>query len=237
LALSIARDRLAMKTKTTTGKPERTAQRRRTRKAIIEAATALLSRGAKPSIADVAAAAEVSRRTVYMYFPTLEQLLIDATLGALSQDPVDHAIAAPQSEDDVEERVERMVRAVHRVSPEVERLGRTLIRLTVESDGVKGRGAAASPRRGYRRVEWIENAVTPLRTRLNPARFERLVSGLAMVIGWEALIVQRDIRGHSASEGEELSVWAARALLRASLEERPPTVRPLAKTRRRSNKK
>jgi hypothetical protein len=38
-----------------------------------------------------------------------------------------------------------------------------------------------------------------------------------MVAGWEALIVQRDVCGLSASEGEELSVWAARSFLRTTL--------------------
>jgi len=96
------------------------------------------------------------------------------------------------------------------VTPEVERLGRSLIRLTVDSPAPTGRDV---PRRGFRRVEWIESALSPWRARLGPARWRRLV---AMVVGWEALIVQRDVCGLSAAEGEELSVWAARALLRAA---------------------
>ena len=42
----------------------RPAQRRRTRKAIVDATIALLARGGTPSVADVAAAADVSRRTL-----------------------------------------------------------------------------------------------------------------------------------------------------------------------------
>ena len=42
---------------------ERVAQRRRTRRAIIDATTALLERGATPSINEIAEAAEVSRRS------------------------------------------------------------------------------------------------------------------------------------------------------------------------------
>jgi AcrR family transcriptional regulator len=208
----------------------RSAQRRRTRKAILEAAAAVLARGETPSIASVAAAADVSRRTVYMYFPTLDQLIIDAAVGALSQIPVDRAIDLSEFGGNVEGRVEGMVRAVHRVTPEVERLGRTLIRLTVESPG--RRDGEASPRRGYRRVEWIEKALEPLRSRVDQARFERLVSALAMVVGWEALIVQRDIRGLSAPEGEELSVWAARALVEATLRESPSRSAPRKKAGR-----
>jgi len=195
---------------------ERPGQRRRTRKAIIDATIALLARGHTPSVADVAAAADVSRRTVYLYFPTFDQLLIDATLGALSQASVDRAIETAADGDRVEDRVERMVRALHRVTPEVERLGRSLIRLTV--DGAHG-ATDGVPRRGYRRVEWIEHALSPLKARLRPAQWRRLVAALAMVVGWEALIVQRDVCGLSASESEALSVWAARALLDATLKE------------------
>jgi hypothetical protein len=37
------------------------------------------------------------------------------------------------------------------------------------------------------------------------------------VIGWESLIVARDIRGLSVREAEEVSAWAARALVAASV--------------------
>jgi AcrR family transcriptional regulator len=62
----------------------RPAQRRRTRKAIVDAAIALLSQGVTPSVDDVAAAADVSRRTIYLYFETFDQLLLDATARPLS---------------------------------------------------------------------------------------------------------------------------------------------------------
>jgi AcrR family transcriptional regulator len=205
-----------MAVKQNAGRP---AQRRRTRKAIVDAAMALLAKGGTPSVEDVAAAADVSRRTVYMHFPTFDQLLIDATVGALSQQQVDRAIDAGRKGDerDVEDRVERMVRALHDVTPDVERLGRSLIRLTVNAPAAApGRDV---PRRGYRRIEWIESALSPWRDRIGPAGWRRLVAALAMVVGWEALIVQRDVCGLSAAEGEELSVWAARAFLRATLQD------------------
>jgi AcrR family transcriptional regulator len=196
---------------------ERAAQKRRTRKAIVDATIALLSRGETPTVSDVAAAADVSRRTVYLYFPSFDQLLLDATVGALSQAAVDRAIEATSAGDDVEARVEGLVRAVHRVSPEVERLGRALVRRTLEVNPAPP--TEGEPRRGYRRIEWIETALAPWRERLETARWQRLVAGLAMVIGWEALIVQRDVCGLDVAEGEELSVWAARALLEAALRE------------------
>jgi len=192
---------------------DRPAQRRRTRKAIVDAAMALLAHGRTPSVADVAAAADVSRRTVYLHFPTFDQLLLDATIGALSQAPVAAAIERTAARD-VEARVERLVRAMQDTTPEVERLGRALVRLTLDE-----RPDAAGPRRGYRRLEWIEGALEPWRTRLGPVRWRRLVHALAMVAGWEAMIVQRDVCALSPAEGATLSVWAARALMKAALKD------------------
>ena len=162
-------------------------QRRRTRAAIVDAAAALLRTGVTPSAADIAEAADVSRRTVYLYFPTIEQLLLDATLGLLSQTAVDEAIdAADGAGESAEERVTAMIRALFDVNAETLPLGRSLLRLTV---GEPQADDADGPRRGYRRIGWIERALEPLRSRLDDAQFERLVSALAMVVGWEALVV------------------------------------------------
>jgi len=185
----------------------REAQRRRTRTAIVEAAARLIADGREPSVAEVAEAADVSRRTVYLYFPTQEHLLADAALEAA------RAQVEPQFEPhgDAGERLEGLVRAVQQGFAETEALGRTIIRHTVGAERT-----GATPRRGYRRVEWIERALEPLRAGLPPDRFERLVSALTLAIGWEAMIVLEDTRGLSAAEAEEVCVWAARALLAAA---------------------
>jgi AcrR family transcriptional regulator len=184
----------------------REAQRRRTRKAIVAAAVELIGRGEQPSMARIAQEADVSRRTVYLYFPTLEHLLADAALEAT------RAQVEPQidSAGDVADRLEGLVRALQQGFAETEHFGRTIIRHTVGSPGRPGK-----PRRGYRRVEWIEQALEPLRDELPPERFERLVSALTLVMGWESMIVLQDTRGLTAAEAEEVCVWAARALLAA----------------------
>ncbi len=191
-------------------------QRRRTRAAIVAAAAELVRQGRTPSVNEIAEAADVSRRTVYLYFPTLDQLLADATAGLMSQTAVDEAIDAADSdpEGDPTERVLAMIRVLFELSDEMLPLGRQLIRLTVAPDAA---GPPEAPRRGYRRVGWIERALEPVRPRLDNAAFERLVSGLAMVVGWEAMIVLQDVRGLDKQQQLETTMWAARTLIRAAL--------------------
>jgi AcrR family transcriptional regulator len=197
-------------------------QRRRTRNAIVAAAAELIAQGRTPSVNDIAEAADVSRRTVYLHFPTIEQLLLDATLGMLSQTAVDEAIDAADTGDDAgaTERVAAMVRALSEMSTETLPLGRSLIRLTVEArPDADAAGDGGAPRRGFRRIGWIERAIEPLRSELDPEVFERLVSALAMVVGWEALIVLQDLRGLGQDEQLDTTLWAARSLVQAALDE------------------
>jgi AcrR family transcriptional regulator len=190
----------------------------------VAAAKQLISDGVTPSIDDIAAAADVSRRTIYLYFPTVDQLLLDATVGLLSEATVDEAAHSDRHGDDVRARVDELVRALVRAAPEALPLGRKIIKLTVDApqeDGV---------RRGYRRVEWIERAVEPLLGRLSNQRYERLVSALSVVLGWEAMIVLRDIRGLDAAREEEVLRWTARTLVDAAMGEIDDRSRPRTAT-------
>ena len=191
--------------------PGREAQRRRTRAAILDAATRLVRDGATVSVDEVAAAADVSRRTVYMHFASLDQLLLDAAVGALSQAVVDAAIADAVGEGDAATRVDALVRAVVRSAPQTLGPGRAIIALTGDSP-------TPTPARGVRRVRWIEQALEPLRDTLDDARWNRLVSGLSVLIGWEAMVVLRDVRGLDEDSEEQTLRWAAAALVRAAYE-------------------
>jgi AcrR family transcriptional regulator len=203
----------------------RVAQRRRTRAAIVDAATRLLAEGRTPSVDEIAAAADVSRRTVYMYFPTLDQLLLDATVGALSATEMDAAMTAAAGGDDPVAGVDALVSTSTRLAPVTLPLGRKIIRLTVDAgppgpaetrqSGQPEPGRPDTPRRGFRRVAWVEQAVQPLRSELTDEQFERLVSALCLVVGWEAHIILEDVRGLGPEEEERVLRWAARALVDA----------------------
>jgi AcrR family transcriptional regulator len=191
----------------------REAQRRRTRHAILDATARLLTDGASPSVGEIADAAEVSRRTVYLHFPSLDQLMLDAVVGSMSA-PVDEALARAPG-DDVHGRLAALVDGVTATMGSSLALGRRLIALTV-SDPEREDGA---PRRGYRRIAWIETALEPVRGRLGPDAFADLVSALAVVVGWEAFIVLTDVRGLGPDEAGACMRRSAASLLDAALAE------------------
>lgn len=195
----------------TTATPSRTAQRSRTRRAIVDAATALIAEGGDPSMSEIAERAEVSRRTIYLHFPTLDQLVLDATVGLVNVG-VDAALERVGSTDPYV-RLDALVTQTYRTMESSLPLGRRLIRLTVDAPPPAGDGT----RRGYRRIRWLEWVLEPVRDTLAPQRYEDLVSGLALVIGWEAFIVLLDVRGLSAKRARDVTLRTATAVLDAHL--------------------
>ena len=191
----------------TTGRP---AQRRRTRLAIIAATTMLLSEGKTPTIDEIAAAADVARRTIYTHFPTLDQLVLDASMGAIAGSEVE---AEFEPDADAAHRVETIIETLYKHADDWLPLGRRMVALTATAPSTDG------PRRGHRRVDWIERAVEPLRDRLTDEQHDRLVSSLCVVLGWEAMIVLQDIRGDDRQRAREVNSWAAQTLVRAMLGE------------------
>jgi AcrR family transcriptional regulator len=194
----------------------RTRQKQRTRRDLLATAASLIAAGARPTVAEVADAAEVSRRTAYRYFPSQEQLLTEAALERV-RPAIEAAIAAApagSSAIDLDQRLETFVKSIQALTVENEQLLRTMVHATVlarPQPGVKPRGS--------RRVEWIELAVAPLKPRLGRAAYARLVSALALVVGIEALLVLRDIRGLSEAQAMQVSQWMAQALLHETLRE------------------
>lgn len=186
----------------------RDSQKRRTRKALVEAAGRLIAEGRRPSIAEVADAAEISRRTAYRYFPSAEQLSVEAALEATRQN-MELSIEAGRIDEPVADRVSRLVDALSRMTLENEALLRQMIRFTIDRDPIE----PGVPPRPSRRLEYVERALTPLRGALDQDELDRLTHALAVVIGIESTIVLRDICGLDHAEILRVQHWAARALV------------------------
>lgn len=192
-------------------------QRARTRRDLVAAALQVLDSGRTPTVSEVADAAEVSRRTAYRYFPSADQLMTEALLeGAWSN--VEHEISADSAdEEDMTSRVDRLVRALHHLTVDKEHLLRQMIRLTIERDQIE----PGVPPRPSRRLDYVDQALTPLSSELSANAYQRLVHAMAVVIGIEARIVLRDICGLDDDQILDTERWAAQALLAAALDSHP----------------
>jgi AcrR family transcriptional regulator len=199
-----------------TAKTGRWQQRRRTRKDLLEAAARLIKQGQKPSLEAVADEAQVSRATIYRYFPNTESLLIEAPLDVEAPDPA--SLFADFDSDDPTARVEHADAAFHSMMAKNE----VPLRLMLASALERRASASAdeTPVRQDRRTPVIEAALAPARSRMKPGVYAKLRSALALVIGTEAMIVFKDVLQLDDSEAAKIRRWVIRALVDAALEPR-----------------
>jgi AcrR family transcriptional regulator len=189
---------------------ERSNQRYRTRKDLIAAAARLMKEGRKPSLEEVAEAALVSRATAYRYFPSVEALLVEASVDIATPD-VDTLF---EGATDPETRIDRAEAAMHRMSFDNE----PAIRLILAAALSRG-DRDDVPVRQNRRSALIEAALAPAKGTFKKASYERLKAALALIFGSESMIVFRDVLRMDETSAREVKSWAVRALVRSALAE------------------
>jgi AcrR family transcriptional regulator len=181
-----------------------------------ETAMRLMQSGIVPSVSDVAEAANVSRATAYRYFPSqaaMMQAAVDEALGPILMWKSDVA--------DVQKRVESLFATAYPRMQEFEVTHRAALLLALEQWSRRQAGLMGDePRvvRGNRRG-LLRAAVSPLKGEMSNASMERLAQALSLMFGIESIVVLKDIWGLDGKETTSVATWAARALVRAALEE------------------
>lgn len=193
--------------------PGRSNQRKRTRKDLLEAAARLMQRGVKPSFDEVAEEALVSRATAYRYFPTIEALLLEATLDVAAPDP--ETIFAREGETDALARVIKVDEAFDAMIKANEPALRLMLAQTLERS-VRAEADADAPLRQNRRTPLIEAALAPARGEFKPASYALLQKALALIIGTEGAIALKDVLQVDEAEARRIKRWAIRALIEAA---------------------
>lgn len=193
----------------------RSNQKARTRQAIVRAAGALLARGTRPTLEEIAAEAHVSRATAYRYFPGLDALLSEAAVDLLV--PQEEELLGPDAPGDPFERLALVDDAFDHACRSREVPLRLMLARILESSVSRGEGEP--PLRQNRRTPLIRLALAPLEARLGRPRLERLVQALAMVVGTEGFLALKDVAGLDAEEAREVRRWTIDALVAAALNE------------------
>ena len=203
-------------------------QKARTRAALLSTAIGLIREGLQPSVDDVAQAAGISKRTAYRYFVSREHLLADASIGALRPE-IDRIVGEALRHGDALSRVDALVRALHHTSFLYEAELTTIIRLSLDAE-FRAKIGTRGQLRSERRVQWIEEALAPIRVLLDARSYGRLISALCVIVGIDAVLILRDIRHLAPKEIEQVTLWTGRALLNAALAD---AAKPRAARKRR----
>jgi hypothetical protein len=77
----------------------------------------------------------------------------------------------------------------------------------------------------------LQQAIAPLKKTLPKRQFQRLAMALSLTYGLEAVVVLKDLWGAEFGEVQDVSRWAARALVKAAVTEAAQKRRQLEKAR------
>ncbi len=193
-------------------------QKRRTRKAIVDAAQAILQRGERPTVALAAEEALVSRTTAYRYFPTQESLLLELSINVEVAE-VEELLTQPLDGRPPRARLLEIVDTFDRHATANETLYRSALRHYMDTwlaAERAGEGHDYQLREGRRR-RWISTVLEPLGDSMAGPDLERLQAALCLVIGGEAVTVLRDICHLEPDDAIAVAHWITEAILAAGL--------------------
>jgi len=205
-----------MKEKMQDLKAGRTAQKARTRAALVQSASTLMQQGKRPTVEEAAEAVGISKRTAYRYFVSQDHMLADAALESVR--PVFAKILdAPRGAAAPADRLETLIKSLNRMAPDYDTELRVIVRAALD----RSPGAATPPGRprGQRRLDWIAEVLAPLKSELPAALYDRLAAALAAMIGFDMYIWLREVGELSPERVDDVMVWMGRTLLEATLEE------------------
>ena len=183
----------------------RTAQKNRTRSALLAAANRLIENGETITVARVADAAEISRATAYRYFSDPGTLTAEVTLDIQLEST--HDIL--KGIKDPRQRVHAIAHYYLTFIRQHEGQFRNFLAQTMRHWAEQ----SEIPLRGARRVSAFSQALGPVKSQMKPAEFTDLVHRLSMLTGLEQHIAINDILGLEPSEGDRLQAGIVDALL------------------------
>ena len=184
----------------------RTQQKSRTRRALVDATRELLAEGLTPKVEDAAHRAGISRTTAYRYFPNQRSLLMTAHPQIQPE-----TLLGDDAPNDVHARMDVFMAAFSRYNLDWQPQLRTALRLSLEPES--GRQVL----RQGRAIQWIEDALAPLRRTHPHVDVHRLAIAIRSATGIEALVWLLDVAGQTPDQAAETVRGTAQALLDAAL--------------------
>jgi AcrR family transcriptional regulator len=184
---------------------ERSAQKSRTREAILAAARHLLAEGRPLSVTEAAARAGVSKATAYRYFSDPAALAAEAALAV----EVRSYEEVTQGAGTLREKL--LAISIYFLDFALDHEPAFRQFLARNLDAWAAEGGRPQVRRGARRVAMYERALSE--AGLAPDRHRHLVAALATATGTEAMIALLDIVRTDADTARQTVRWLAEAAI------------------------
>ena len=194
----------------------RTNQKLRTHLALVEAAAQLVREGKTFTVAEAADRARVGRTTAYRYFPSVETLVVHASLYAITEVEKQSIGAALESKTSADNRLRAVIEASDQSIADHEYLYRTMLRISLNAETSE---EGELPRRSNVRKEVLDSAIGALRKQLGEKHYERLTAALSLFLGIEAAVVMRDVCMLPPEKARDVKVWGASLILEGALRE------------------
>ncbi|MGI8846769.1 MAG: TetR/AcrR family transcriptional regulator [Candidatus Dormibacteria bacterium] len=195
-------------------------QRARTRTALLTAAGELLRQGQAPSMPEAAERALVSVATAYRYFPSAEELWLEAAVAGEEDAKITSELIAAAGLDP-QARLEALIRSTGFQMLEDQVPYRRIAKGALDQwfRQQNDPEAEAVPVRQRRRNDQIKQVIAPLDERLPPDSLARIAHALGIVIGCESMISLVDAVGLDLTDAKMAMLDAARWLLNGALAE------------------
>ncbi|MDF2231416.1 TetR family transcriptional regulator [Albimonas sp. CAU 1670] len=184
--------------------PARSAQKARTRQALLAAARGLIARGEEVTVTAAAAEAGISKATAYRYFSDPAALVVECGLD-IDVAPYEAVVAGAA---DLRARLEAISLYFFDLACDREAEFRQLLARTLD-DSLASPGGRA--RRGARRVTMYERALAEDGA-VPPAERAALVRELSAATGAEVMIALFDVVGAGREEAREAVAGIAAAI-------------------------
>ena len=161
----------------------------------------------KVSLEDIADKANVSRATIYRYFPSVELLITEASLDIHHQSPDELLVEVKDMP--LNDRIFYIQNYYNQLAQDHELVFRRYLS-TVLTESITSKKKI----RGLRRLESMKIALQPFKKDMPTDQFENLINISALLMGIDSLIVTKDVCDLSNAESNKLLKWGIDMILK-----------------------
>lgn len=182
-------------------------QKIKTRTTILQSAKKLMGRKKKVSLEDVADEANVSRATIYRYFPNIDILFTEASLDIHHLSPEE--LIEEMGAISLQERIIFIQKYYNQLAHDHEILFRRyLSAVLAESSSSKKKI------RGSRRKEAMIKVIKPFSKQLNKTEQSNLVNIASILTGIDSFITAKDVCGLDTEKAKSTLEWGLNMILK-----------------------